>query len=248
MGWLSKLLFPPKCASCGVLLDWYETDSATALCPSCQKLWESEKTEDCGICGKRVTACSCVTAEMQKAKCAAFYKLTYYYSGRRNCVQNRVIYHIKNVRDNRTAAFLARELSPLLELQLAQAEDLTQAVITFVPRGNSAKLEHGTDQAEALAKALSRCLGISCVKAIVRGTAKGNAQKALSASERRKNAKHAFALNRNASVNGKTVFLVDDIVTTGSSMASCARLLRRAGAKSVCCFAIASDDMNRERM
>ena len=44
---------------------------------------------------------------------------------------------------------------------------------------------------------------------------------------------------------GKTVFLVDDIVTTGSSMAAAARLLRRKDVTRVVCVAVASDDRNK---
>ena len=244
MSLLTKLLFPPRCAACGSLLDWYRTQDTDALCPTCLCEWESAKDVTCGICGSRVTLCACVTEEMRKAKCTAFRKLNYYHGGTRDRVQNRVIFHIKESRDARAFGFLAKELSDTI-LSLT-AESCGEAVLTYVPRGRSAKLEYGTDQAEQLAKALARVSGLPCQRLIRRSRRRAPEQKELSATARKKNAKAAFSLMRNADVRGRNVILVDDIVTTGNTVSACTRLLRCAGAKSVYCVAVASDDVNHE--
>ena len=246
MSFLSRLLFPPKCAACKVLLDWYETDGVTALCPSCLEKWIAEKNVTCGICGKKVTHCSCVTGEMRKARCAGFRKLTYYQGRTREPVPNRLIYHIKESRSAQTHAFLARELQSAIEELLPCVEDRQKAVLTFVPRSRSAKMKYGTDQAEELARALAKVTDLPCRKLIRRASGRGGEQKTLSASARLKNATHSFVLSRGVDVRGKTVVLVDDIVTTGASMATCTRLLRHVGAQQVYCLSIASNDVNRE--
>lgn len=246
MSFLSRLLFPPKCAACKVLLDWYETDGVTALCPSCLEKWIAEKNVTCGICGKKVTHCSCVTGEMRKARCAGFRKLTYYQGRTREPVPNRLIYHIKESRSAQTHAFLARELQSAIEELLPCAEDRQNTVLTYVPRGRSAKIKYGTDQAEELARALAKVTDLPCRKLIRRASGRGGEQKTLSASARLKNATHSFVLSRGVDVRGKTVVLVDDIVTTGASMATCTRLLRHVGAQQVYCLSIASNDVNRE--
>ena len=120
--------------------------------------------------------------------------------------------------------------------------------LTFLPRGNAAKLEYGVDQAEELARALSVLSGIPLKKLIMRRRGKNKQQKKLSFDERIRNANASFRLARRAELSGKTVFLVDDIVTTGAGMAACTRLLRKAGAKNVYCLAAASDDANREQI
>ena len=244
MSLLSKLLFPPRCAACGVLLDWYSVKETDALCPACLAEWESAKAVTCSICGERVTQCACVTDEMKKAKCQAFRKLTYYQGGTRDRVQNRVIFHIKESRDIRTIRFLTNEMRSMVA-KLVSASPC-ETVVTYVPRGRVAKLEYGTDQGEQLAKALACSCGLSCRRLIKRTRRRDPEQKELSATARKRNAKEAFASVRNANVSGKQVILVDDIVTTGNTASACARLLRQAGARSVICVAVASDDVNRE--
>ena len=244
MSLLSKLLFPPRCASCGVLLDWYAVKETDALCPTCLAEWERAKTATCGICGACVTQCACVTDELRRAKCAAFRKLTYYHGGRHDRVQNRLIFHIKETRDGRTVRFLTSEMKSLVAKTLSESPNET--VVTYAPRGRAAKLEYGTDQGEQLARSLACACGIPCVRSIKRTRRRDPEQKELSPTARKRNAKEAFALVRTAAVSGKHVILVDDIVTTGNTASACTRLLRRAGAQSVVCVAVASDDVNRE--
>lgn len=244
MNLLKRLLFPPKCAACESLLDWYGTRDADALCPACLTEWNRAKAVTCAICGQSVTQCICLPDELQKAKCNSFRKLTYYHGGRRDCVQNRVIFHIKESRDSHILKFLARELTAAAK---ESAHENGETVLTYMPRGKAAKLEYGTDQAEQLAKELSRVCKIPCVRLIQRSRRSSNPeQKELSPTARKKNARAAFALAPNKEVKGKHIILVDDIVTTGNTMAAGARLLYRAGAASVCCLAVSSDDVNRE--
>lgn len=244
MSLFSKLLFPPKCAACGVLLDWYSVKETDSLCPACLAEWEAVKSVICSICGERVTQCSCVTDEMRKANCSAFHKLAYYHGGRRDRVQNRLVFHIKESRDIRTIRFLTNELKDTVS-KLVSASPC-ETVVTYMPRGRAARLKYGTDQGEQLARSLARVCKTPCRRLIKRTRKRDPAQKELSATARKRNAKEAFALVRNANARGKQVILVDDIVTTGNTASACARLLHRAGAQSVICVAVASDDVNRE--
>lgn len=243
MNLLKKLLFPPKCAACHTLLNWYETQEADVLCPVCLDEWARAKAVTCEICGKPVIRCACLPDELQKAKCKSFRKLTYYHGGRRDCVQNRVIFRIKESRDMRIMKFLARELTVAVKDSI---DPNRETILTYTPRGRAAKLEYGTDQAQRLAKELSHACGLSCVPMLQRSRRHDPEQKDLSPTARKKNAKTAFSLLQNRDVKGKHVILVDDIVTTGNTLAAGARLLYRAGAASVCCIAVSSDDVNRE--
>jgi predicted amidophosphoribosyltransferase len=55
----------------------------------------------------------------------------------------------------------------------------------------------------------------------------------MSAAQRQKTVSGAFAIADQKAVAGKTVILVDDVLTTGSTADACARTLQRAGAKRV---------------
>jgi ComF family protein len=91
------------------------------------------------------------------------------------------------------------------------------------------------NQAGELAKAISRATGVAVAhEALVRKKAT-KAQVGLSAAERARNLSGAFRLppDGKARVAGKRVVLIDDVLTTGSTLNSAARVLRRAGAAEV---------------
>ena len=112
-------------------------------------------------------------------------------------------------------------------------------IITWVPLSAKRMRRRGYDQAELLARFLSARLGIECRKLLVKqrnnpaqsGT--GNAEK------RRKNVAGVYAVPEPEAVKGKHILLADDIVTTGSTVSECARMLKMAGAKSVTVITVA---------
>ncbi len=244
---LRALVFPPRCAACRERLHWYSalTDPTYALCSACEKDWESATLEVCGVCACTVTQCDCLTAELKRAHAAGHRKLVYYEHARPNAAQNRVIYTVKNQRSSRAHAWLASMLCrPLEELLPARLRE--KAVLTYMPRAPHAKHTCGTDQAEELAKALGRASGIPCLRLLRRTGKTKNMQKRLSPAARKKNAAESYAIKRGCgdSIRGRVIVLVDDIVTTGNSMAVGVRLLRAAGADRVFCLSVASDDYN----
>ena len=64
---------------------------------------------------------------------------------------------------------------------------------------------------------------------------------------RQTNASGAFSVRPDADVSGKTLLLIDDIVTTGATLSECCRMLRQAGAKHIYCAAFASPRKEKER-
>ena len=244
---IKALLFPPKCAAGGALLDWYETPrGVNALCTSCKKQWESEKMETCGACAKRVSECSCMPDALRKARCGGLRKLTYYLHGRRDPVQNRIVFRMKKTKDARAARFLALELLAALEAMVADCGLAREEIaLAWIPRTAAAKAKYGTDQAEMLARALSQQSGIACRRLIGRRWGSFRQQKGLSTDARVKNAKAAFYAMRVHDSCPRAVILVDDVITTGASAAACVRLLRNVGVQKVYCLAITSDDANR---
>lgn len=241
---LLDLLFPPKCAACARLLDFTKAGESCALCDGCLMRWNAAKAELCGHCLSSVSACTCMTDTLSRVRCRGLFKLTYYKQGNRSAVQNRIVFRIKEVRDFRTPHFLSGELAAAIRAHEGEM-DLSNAVIAYAPRRRQAYRLHGTDQARELAVALSRRLQIPMFHGIVRKRGRQKEQKALTPRERLRNARASFLIRDGELVSGKTVLLVDDIVTTGASMAACAQHLMRAGAEAVYGVAVASDDANQ---
>lgn len=111
-------------------------------------------------------------------------------------------------------------------------------IITAVPSSRKSVMNRGFSCAAVIAREISRITGIPFVKALRAKSGKIE-QKKLSAKQRAENAKHSFCFNKKTSVNGKNVLLVDDVVTTGSTIKETARILLENGAAQViaCVFA-----------
>ena len=91
------MLFPPKCAACGRLLEFRGLgQEIDPLCEVCRSRWESELLDTCGTCGMAVKDCNCMTEALSRAKCVELRKRLYYLHGSNSAVQNRILYKIKN--------------------------------------------------------------------------------------------------------------------------------------------------------
>ena len=115
--------------------------------------------------------------------------------------------------------------------------------VTAVPLHWRREWQRGFNQSDALARVLARRCEIPAVSVLkrVRATA---TQAGLSNSMRRRNVAAAFAPRRRAAglVTGKNILLIDDVMTTGSTAASCALALKRAGAARVVLATVARVD------
>ncbi len=111
-----------------------------------------------------------------------------------------------------------------------------ETVVTFVPMDRSRQQERGYNQAQLLAREVAAQLVLPC-QGLLRKTRATAQQHTLSREERKKNARDAFAAEKNT--HGKHVILCDDIITTGETLRECVRVLIKEGAKSVVCVTIA---------
>ncbi len=108
--------------------------------------------------------------------------------------------------------------------------------IVALPLASARQRERGFNQAQEIAARVSRQLRLPIARALTR-IAGGPPQAALSWSERAANVRGAFAAR--GDVHGARIALVDDVMTTGATLAEAARTLARAGAARVECWVVA---------
>ena len=115
----------------------------------------------------------------------------------------------------------------------AVLEFVRGAVLVPVPLHARKARERGYNQAALLAESLARAAGDGVrIERLLRRTADTATQTAFDRRTRMANLKNAFALARGADLNpDQHYILIDDVFTTGSTLNSCARTLRRAGAQ-----------------
>jgi competence protein ComFC len=222
---LSKLMFyvsVPKCIFCGKKLDI--TDKA--LCKECLIHYENHKQMNCPQCARPYNKCSCPNLYLLSHGVKRLFKV-FKYKAREISPQNSLIYSLK--KDNRrdVFSFCSYELTDAI---LSSLDKLENTVITNIPRRKSAINKYGYDHARILAKYISRRLNIK-YESLLSSKSK-ESQKEMKSSERIKNVN--FKLKRKSKyLKGKTVIIVDDVVTTGSSMGVASMLLRSLGAKHI---------------
>lgn len=129
--------------------------------------------------------------------------------------------------------YFSRELAPLLKEYFPDAE-----LITFVPMYKGDENARGFNQSEELALRVGQRTGVE-VKELAVKKKRTARQKRLSLKERRQNLIDCFKIV-DRSFKGKTVVIVDDVLTTGATVDALATLFNERGAKKVYALTIAS--------
>lgn len=111
--------------------------------------------------------------------------------------------------------------------------------ISWVPVSRKRLRKRGYDQAKLLAAAVGKLLDVQPIRTLrkIRDTAPQSLTG--SAEERKRNIVDAYTTYHPERFSGKTILLIDDIYTTGSTVSECARMLGKAGADKVLCATVA---------
>lgn len=112
-------------------------------------------------------------------------------------------------------------------------------MISWVPLSVKRKRSRGYDQAMLLALAAALELNDVAVETLIKHTDVA-AQSSLNDREKRKeNISGVYWVSDEELIQGRKILLIDDIITTGSTLSECARTLLQAGAESVVCATLA---------
>ena len=222
------LLYPPVCAHCGEYLDFR---SRQALCAACSDKFESELDSVCKDCFKFVRECECVPDRASKKIRKTFHAAEY--DPLSESVTRSLVLTAKDHNYKYVGELMADVLSDTLSSHMTSFKGV---VLTYVPRSPSKVKKTGVDQAKRTAELLSEKTGIPVVHALQRHGSRE--QKHLDSDERHENAYSSYTANLSAInlIEGKTVILYDDIMTTGATVSACSDILKTMGAKTVYCL------------
>jgi ComF family protein len=148
----------------------------------------------------------------------------------------RELIHLLKYEQVRPAAnVLGRMLSEaIIDLLPALGE---QTIVVPVPLHVCKMRQRGFNQSELIARAALKLIAdgnsLELSSAVLERSRETQSQIGLSRHQRRENMRGAFAVVRPEVLTGRAVLLVDDVLTTGTTVSECARVLRRAGASKV---------------
>jgi len=222
--WLANIqdwLLPRLCPACG-----NPTGPGRELCPGCEQTLpvlrhacprcaipheHTDARGECGACQKHPPAFTRAIA-------------LYHYAP-------PVDHFIRELKFHQRLG-LARLLGEHLAQRLA-AEMTRPDLIIPIPLHGARLRERGYNQALEIARPVARALGVPLdFRSLVRVRATAP-QTGMMLVARRKNLRNAFHLRDPATVHGRHVALVDDVMTTGSTVQAAAKCLRQAGAETV---------------
>ena len=113
-------------------------------------------------------------------------------------------------------------------------------MIMSVPLHKKRKRTRGYNQSLILARHISRWTGIPERSAILARVRNTDVQSLLDAKKRAENVQGAFSVTAHEKIKGKKVLLIDDIITTGSTIDECCRVLKEAGVSYAAAAAVAA--------
>ncbi len=207
---LWDLLFPAKCVLCGKLLEKQETD----LCRSCRK--------DAPFYPNRKS----------RAQFLDSFTAVWYYEG--NVRRSLLRYKFYGKRSH------AVPYGRLLAMKILEQYPDGFDVLTWVPVSPLRKFRRGYDQAELLAKAVGKELGMQPIP-LLKKVRHNRPQSGIHGGpQRRANVLGVYQALSPEAIGSQRILLLDDILTTGATAGEAARVLLTAGAKEVHCAAVAA--------
>lgn len=207
---LVNFISPPECLSCG--------SEGRYLCGICES-GIAKRSDSCLICNKLSAGGKTCKGCYAKTNISGA-SVSYIYDG----IVQQLIHTMKYDNSRGIARFFGTKLSPF-----------KKCVVTFVPADGSTRRRRGFDQSEILAKSYAKANGLEFRSTLIRQ--KHIRQVGAGRAERIINIKESFMSKGN--FYGEEIIIVDDVITTGSTIVECARVLKNGGAKKIWAVAIA---------
>jgi len=211
---------PPRCAGCSTIVIevhsfcadcWRQIEFlGESGCKSCGLPLEATESTTCGACLAR-------PPRIARTRAAVAY----------DDLSRGLAIRLKYGRKVAIARTMARYMTPLVE------ESTGDRLLMPVPLHWTRLWQRGFNQSALVAAKIGRRLKIKTDPFSLRRLRRTASLKGMSLFQRRKTVAGAFHIRDKSAVAGKTVILIDDVLTTGSTAEACARTLKRAGAARV---------------
>lgn len=208
--YILSLIYPPKCVFCGKVID------KSDICSECEKTLPCTKGDS--VYQKFLFVDKCISPLYYKDYVRRAV-LRFKFSGC-SCYSRRLGAIMSECAEN--------------NLDCGSID-----MISCIPLSKKRLHDRGYNQAELLAREISKAVDVKFVptlKKIKNNTAQSTIR---DAKLRAKNVVGVYTVTDPEMVKGKYILLVDDVVTTGSTVSECARMLKKAGAKAVYCITLA---------
>lgn len=229
---ISSLLYPQYCGACGQLVERIADGAACRACWASTKVF-GENDILCGKCGTFLAespheaAGTCGQCDLQHfdlARAAGVYERALSAS----------VLHLKRVPN------VARTVSDSLIGAFERLELSKETLVVPVPLSKRRTLERGFNQAELLASAIAMRSGRRTdAHSLVRTKDTPMHRAAMDRKAREATVKNIFSVVRPGLIDGRDVLLVDDLMTSGSTVSQCAKALKKNGAGRVVVLTLA---------
>ncbi len=193
------------------------------------------KGERCRYCGAEKSRCDCKKHKFGYDGITAPF---YYENGIKACVRR-----LKFGNRMFLANILAKDMAKCVKEDF---DHIHFDFVCYVPFSKVQKIKRNYNQSELLAESLSKELSLPLNSVMVK-CFETKAQHTMSARQRKGNVFGVYDIKSWADVTGKTILLVDDVKTSGSTLDDCASILKIRGAKEVYCATIAIANFKKEK-
>lgn len=229
---LFSILFPSDCRICQAPL----TNIATLpVCEPCLAQIVSLEGPLCQICGEKLFHASAETEDKPLCgicrRVGAHFNRAAAFGAYEGALRDLI--HLFKYNGVRPAG---KALGGLLNRTVGTMALPDSVIVVPVPLWSGKHAARGFNQAEAIARSFMNFQSSSSIQldtSILIRTRETASQTGLTRHQRRANVRGAFAVVKAEKIKGRSILVVDDVMTTGTTAGECARVLRRAGAKEV---------------